>query len=121
MPPQKFLPAAAAGWFLLPQAESPKKANFLLQVVQKTPGFPLSQTLSAPPQFPQWLQQQKQEYQFKKFMEILKKLTEPAYAAIRKKIPPVAGYDVSPYALLLVIAFVGSFISHLTRWISQYM
>ena len=56
-----------------------------------------------------------------KFMEILKKLTEPAYAAIRKKIPPVAGYDVSPYALLLVIAFVGSFISHLTRWISQYM
>ena len=56
-----------------------------------------------------------------KFMEILKNITEPVYALIRKKIPPVSGYDVAPYVLLLAIAFVGSFIMHLSSWISQYM
>ena len=56
-----------------------------------------------------------------KLMEILKSLTEPAYKLIRKKVPPVAGIDVAPYVLLVVIAFVGSFISHLSQWINQYM
>lgn len=55
-----------------------------------------------------------------KFMSILKALTEPAYKAVRKKVPPVSGYDVAPYALLLIIAFVSSFITHLSRWIEQY-
>ena len=56
-----------------------------------------------------------------KFMEILKSITEPVYKKIREKVPPVSGYDVAPYVLLLIIAFIGSFITHLSRWIEQYM
>ncbi|MDO4162445.1 MAG: YggT family protein [Pseudomonadota bacterium] len=56
-----------------------------------------------------------------KFMEILKLLTHPAYKYIRSKVPPFSGYDVAPYVLLLCIAFVGSFVTHLSRWIEQYM
>ena len=56
-----------------------------------------------------------------KFMEILKNITEPVYKLIRQKIPPLSGYDISPYVLLLLIAFVGSFITHLNHWIGQYM
>lgn len=56
-----------------------------------------------------------------KFMALLKSATEPVYKIIRQKIPPFSGYDVAPYVLLLIIAFVGSFISHLSRWIEQYM
>ncbi len=56
-----------------------------------------------------------------KFMEILKNLTEPVYKAIRKKVPPVSGYDVAPYVLLLVIIFIYQFISNLTKWIDRYM
>lgn len=56
-----------------------------------------------------------------KFMEILKNITEPVYNLIRKKVPPISGYDVAPYILLLLIAFVGSFTTHLNHWIGQYM
>lgn len=56
-----------------------------------------------------------------KFMSILKSLTEPVYAKIRQKVPPVSGYDVAPYVLLLTILFVGSFITRLSQWIEQYM
>ena len=56
-----------------------------------------------------------------KFMDILKKVTEPAYNFVRKKVQPIAGYDVAPYALLVLIALVGSFIKHLSKWIEQYM
>lgn len=56
-----------------------------------------------------------------KLMTILKNCTEPAYKLVGKKVPPISGYDVSPYALLLIIAFIGSFITHLSRWIEQYM
>lgn len=41
-----------------------------------------------------------------KFMDILKKLTEPVYAKIRSKIPPFADFDVSPFVLLLALFFV---------------
>lgn len=41
-----------------------------------------------------------------KFMEILKKLTEPAYAKIRAKIKPFADFDISPFVLLLALYFV---------------
>ncbi len=54
-----------------------------------------------------------------KFMEILKNLTEPVYKIIRQKVPPVSGYDVAPYILLLVIIFVYQFISNLTEWVKQ--
>ena len=56
-----------------------------------------------------------------KFMSILKLITEPAYKFIRSKVPPFSGYDIAPYVLLLCIAFVGSFVSHLSHWIQQYM
>lgn len=56
-----------------------------------------------------------------KFMSILKLITEPAYKFIRAKVPPFSGYDIAPYVLLLCIAFVGSFVSHLSHWIQQYM
>ena len=56
-----------------------------------------------------------------KFMSILKILTDPAYKLIRSKVPPVSGYDIAPYVWLLGIAFVGSFVTHLSRWIEQYM
>ncbi|MBP1532351.1 MAG: YggT family protein [Alphaproteobacteria bacterium] len=56
-----------------------------------------------------------------KFMEILKLLTEPVYKLIRKKVAPISGYDIAPYVLLLAIAFVGSFITHLNVLISRYM
>ena len=41
-----------------------------------------------------------------KFVDILKKLTEPVYAKIRSKIPPFADFDASPFILLLVLYFV---------------
>lgn len=56
-----------------------------------------------------------------KFMSILKLVTDPAYKFIRSKVPPFSGYDIAPYVLLLCIAFVGSFVSHLSHWIQQYM
>ena len=56
-----------------------------------------------------------------KFMQILKMLTEPVYAKIRKKVPPISNYDVAPYVLLIAIIFVSSFITHLSRWNEQYM
>ncbi len=52
-----------------------------------------------------------------KFMEILKNLTEPVYKMVRQKVPPISGYDVAPYVLLLIIIFVYQFISYLTKWL----
>lgn len=52
-----------------------------------------------------------------KFMQILKALTEPVYEMIRKKVKPVGGHDIAPYVLLLIIAFIASFITHLNEWI----
>lgn len=54
-----------------------------------------------------------------KFMSILKALTEPVYAQIRKKVPPVSGYDVAPYVLLVVVIFFARFITYLSRWIEM--
>ena len=41
-----------------------------------------------------------------KFVDILKKLTEPVYAKIRAKIPPFADFDASPFILLLLLYFI---------------
>lgn len=46
-----------------------------------------------------------------KFVEILKKLTEPVYAKIRAKIKPFADFDASPFILLLVLYFIGQLLS----------
>ncbi len=56
-----------------------------------------------------------------KFMAFLKAVTEPAYKFIRSKVPPISGYDVAPYVLLLIIAFIGSFITHLSNLLGNYM
>ena len=41
-----------------------------------------------------------------KLLEILKAVTEPVYAKIRSKVPPLAGFDLSPFILLLVLLFL---------------
>ena len=41
-----------------------------------------------------------------KLLEILKTVTEPVYAKMRSKIPPLAGFDLSPFILLLVLLFL---------------
>lgn len=46
-----------------------------------------------------------------KFVDILKKLTEPVYSRIRSKIPPFADFDASPFILLLVLYFIGQLLT----------
>lgn len=56
-----------------------------------------------------------------KFMAILKKITEPVYKLIGKKVPPVSGVDISPYVLLVLIFIVGSVITNLSLWFHTYL
>ena len=56
-----------------------------------------------------------------KFMAILKKLTEPVYTLIGKKIPPVSGVDISPYILLVLIFIIGSILTNLSLWFHTYL
>ncbi|MBO4293897.1 MAG: YggT family protein [Alphaproteobacteria bacterium] len=48
-----------------------------------------------------------------KFVEILKKLTEPVYQKIRSKIKPFGGFDASPFILLLILYFIGQVLNKL--------
>lgn len=48
-----------------------------------------------------------------KFLEILKKATEPVYSRIRSKIKPIADFDVAPFVLLLALYFVGQLLGAL--------
>lgn len=41
-----------------------------------------------------------------KTMEILERITQPVYRKISEKIPPIAGFDLSPFILLLVLLFI---------------
>ena len=50
-----------------------------------------------------------------KTMEILEKATEPVYAKIRSKVPPVSGFDFSPFILLLGLLFVGRLVYRLSE------
>lgn len=50
-----------------------------------------------------------------KFVEILKKLTEPVYSKIRSKIPPFADFDASPFILLLILYFIGQLLNALAE------
>ena len=50
-----------------------------------------------------------------KFVEILKKLTEPVYAKIRAKIKPFADFDASPFILLLILYFIGQLLNALAE------
>ena len=40
-----------------------------------------------------------------KVMEVLEGITHPVYKKIGEKIPPVAGFDLSPFVLLLIVLF----------------
>ena len=53
----------------------------------------------------------------KKTMEILEKATEPVYAKIRSKIPPVSGFDLSPFILLLILLFIGRLVYRLSEMV----
>ncbi|MBR6409427.1 MAG: YggT family protein [Alphaproteobacteria bacterium] len=50
-----------------------------------------------------------------KFVDILKKLTEPVYSRIRSKIPPFADFDASPFILLLILYFIGQLLNALAE------
>lgn len=41
-----------------------------------------------------------------KTMEILERITQPVYRKISEKIPPIAGFDLSPFILLLILLFI---------------
>ena len=50
----------------------------------------------------------------KKTVELLDTLTVPVYKKIGEKIPPVSGFDFSPFILLLVLIFVSRLILRLS-------
>lgn len=50
-----------------------------------------------------------------KTMEILEKATQPVYKKISEKIPPVSGFDFSPFILLLVLLFIGRLVYRLSE------
>jgi YggT family protein len=52
-----------------------------------------------------------------KFIEILKKATDPVYKKIREKIPPFADFDASPFILLLALFFIARLITVLKEMI----
>ena len=52
-----------------------------------------------------------------KFVDILKKATEPVYKKIRAKIPPFADFDASPFILLLAIFFVARMVAVLKEMV----
>lgn len=43
---------------------------------------------------------------FKKFLNVLHQITEPVYAKLREYVKPIQGFDISPYVLIVVLAFV---------------
>ena len=52
-----------------------------------------------------------------KFVEILKKLTEPVYAKIRSKIKPIADFDLSPFIVLLCLYFIAQLLCALCEMV----
>ena len=50
----------------------------------------------------------------KKTVELLDRLTVPVYKKISEKIPPVSGFDFSPFILLLALIFVSRLILRLS-------
>jgi YggT family protein len=41
-----------------------------------------------------------------KTMEVLEKVTQPVYRKIGEKIPPISGFDFSPFILMIVLLFI---------------
>ena len=52
-----------------------------------------------------------------KTMEILEKATQPVYKKIGEKVPPVSGFDFSPFILLLILLFVGRLVYRLSEMV----
>ncbi|MFI3241666.1 MAG: YggT family protein [Alphaproteobacteria bacterium] len=50
-----------------------------------------------------------------KVMEILSKITNPVYEKIRAKVPAYAGFDFSPFILLLVLIFVSRLLMRISE------
>ena len=50
-----------------------------------------------------------------KFVEILKKVSEPVYAKIRANVKPVADFDASPCMLVLGVYFIGQVLNALAE------
>lgn len=55
----------------------------------------------------------------KKLVEILQTVTEPVYAKIRSKVPPLAGFDLSPFILLLVLLFLNRLLYNISNYALQ--
>lgn len=53
----------------------------------------------------------------KKTMDILEKVTQPVYKKIGEKIPPISGFDFSPFILLLALLFVSRLVFRLSELI----
>lgn len=49
-----------------------------------------------------------------KTVEVLDKLTVPVYKKIGEKIPPIAGFDFSPFILMLALIFVSRLVLRLS-------
>ncbi|MBE6452737.1 MAG: hypothetical protein E7012_04530 [Alphaproteobacteria bacterium] len=49
-----------------------------------------------------------------KTVEILDKITTPVYKKIGEKIPPISGFDFSPFILLLALLFISRVIMRLS-------
>ena len=54
-----------------------------------------------------------------KLVEFLKAATEPVYAKIRSKVPPLAGFDLSPFILLLVLLFINRLLYDISNYVLQ--
>ncbi len=55
----------------------------------------------------------------RKLLEILRAVTEPVYAKIRSKVPPLAGVDVSPFILLVVLLFINRLLANISNYALQ--
>lgn len=51
----------------------------------------------------------------KKTMELLEKATQPVYKKISSKVPPISGFDFSPFILLLALLFVSRLVYRLSE------
>ena len=50
-----------------------------------------------------------------KVMAFLEAATSPVYAKIRTKVPPISGFDVAPFVLMLFLLFVGRVIYRISE------
>lgn len=53
----------------------------------------------------------------KKTMELLEKATAPVYKKISEKVPPISGFDFSPFILLLALLFIGRLVYRLSEMV----